>query len=82
MSGSVDRYDLVVIGGGSAGLTAARTAAALGARVALVECNQLGGECLWTGCVPSKALLHAAAEVHTARHANRYGLTAPTGPAA
>ncbi|MFD1662992.1 dihydrolipoyl dehydrogenase family protein [Streptomyces caeni] len=74
-------YDLVVIGGGSAGLTAARLAAALGARVALIERDRLGGDCLWTGCVPSKTLLVAAAQVHAARRADRYGLTAATGPA-
>lgn len=76
-----DPYDLVVIGGGSAGLTGARLAAALGASVALVDRGRLGGDCLWTGCVPSKTLLHAAAEVHTARHADRYGFPAVTGPA-
>ncbi|KJS63344.1 dihydrolipoyl dehydrogenase family protein [Streptomyces rubellomurinus] len=74
-------YDLVVIGGGSAGLTAARLAADLGAHVALIERDRLGGDCLWTGCVPSKTLLHAAAQVHAARRAHRYGLTAATGPA-
>ncbi len=52
---------MVVAGGGSAGLTGARTAARLGARVLLAEVNEPGGDCLWTGCVPSKALLHAAA---------------------
>jgi pyruvate/2-oxoglutarate dehydrogenase complex dihydrolipoamide dehydrogenase (E3) component len=77
----VTPYDLVVIGGGSAGLTAARTAARLGARTLLVERDRLGGDCLWTGCVPSKALLHAAAEVRAARGVGRYGLPAPTGPA-
>jgi pyruvate/2-oxoglutarate dehydrogenase complex dihydrolipoamide dehydrogenase (E3) component len=74
-------YDLVVIGGGSAGLTAARTAGRLGARVLLVERDRLGGDCLWTGCVPSKALLHVAAEVQAARGVGRYGLRAPHGPA-
>lgn len=74
-------YDLVVIGGGSAGLTAARTAARLGARTLLVERDRLGGDCLWTGCVPSKALLHVAAEVRAAREVGRYGLKAPDGPA-
>ncbi|MBO8202261.1 FAD-dependent oxidoreductase [Streptomyces smyrnaeus] len=69
-----DPYDLVVIGGGSAGLTAARTAGRLGARVLLAERERLGGDCLWTGCVPSKALLHVAAQVHAARGAGRYGL--------
>ncbi len=50
-------HDLVVIGGGTAGLVTAAGAAALGARVALVERERLGGDCLWTGCVPSKALI-------------------------
>src|SRR5688572_12099128 len=50
------RYDLVVIGGGTAGLVSAAGAAGLGARVALVERHLLGGDCLNTGCVPSKAL--------------------------
>ncbi|WP_415949125.1 dihydrolipoyl dehydrogenase family protein [Streptomyces sp. KLOTTS4A1] len=73
-------YDLVVIGGGSAGLTAARTAGRLGARTLLVERDRLGGDCLWTGCVPSKALLHVAAEVRAARGVGRYGLAAVSGP--
>ena len=50
-------HDIVVIGGGTAGLVTAAGAAALGARVALVEREALGGDCLWTGCVPSKALI-------------------------
>ncbi|WP_395293777.1 dihydrolipoyl dehydrogenase family protein [Kitasatospora hibisci] len=74
------RFDLVVVGGGSAGLTAARLAADLGARVALIERDRLGGDCLWTGCVPSKTLLHAAADIHTIRRANRYGFEPSTGP--
>jgi len=53
-------YDLIVIGGGSAGLVAAGGAGILGARVALVEKNLLGGDCLYTGCVPSKALIRSA----------------------
>ncbi len=60
------RYDLVVIGGGTAGLVTAAGAAGLGATVALVERDRLGGDCLNTGCVPSKALLasaHAAAAI-------------------
>ncbi|MGW0825390.1 dihydrolipoyl dehydrogenase family protein [Streptomyces sp. NPDC002845] len=77
----MNAYDLVVVGGGSAGLTAARTAGRFGARTLLVERDRLGGDCLWTGCVPSKALLHAAAEVRAAHGSGRYGLDAPTGPA-
>lgn len=55
------RPDLLVVGGGTAGIVGARTAASLGADVLLVEMARTGGECLWTGCVPSKALLAAAA---------------------
>ena len=63
-------YDLVVLGGGTAGLVTALGAAGLGARVALVERRMLGGDCLNVGCVPSKALLRSAraiGEMHTAR---------------
>ena len=70
------QYDIAVIGAGSAGLTAARFAARLGKRVALIEANRVGGDCTWTGCVPSKALLHAAKAAHIVRNANRYGITA------
>lgn len=55
-------YDLVVVGGGAAGLSAARSGARRGARTLLVERGRLGGECTFTGCVPSKALIEAAAE--------------------
>lgn len=57
-------HDVIVIGGGTAGLVSAAGAAALGARVALVERERLGGDCLWTGCVPSKALIAAARKQH------------------
>lgn len=77
----MNAYDLVVIGGGSAGLTAARTAGRFGARTLLVERDRLGGDCLWTGCVPSKALLHVAAEVQAARRVGAYGFPAASGPA-
>ena len=70
-----EHFDIAVIGAGSAGLTAARFAARLGKRVALIEANRVGGDCTWTGCVPSKALLHAAKAAHTVRNANRYGIT-------
>lgn len=68
-------YDLVVIGLGSAGLTAARIAAEqFDLRVAAVERDRVGGDCLWTGCVPSKALLATARAAHTMRIADRYGI--------
>lgn len=67
-------WDLLVIGGGSAGLVSAYTGAELGARVALVERSRTGGDCLWTGCVPSKSLLSAAAAVAAARRAQAFGV--------
>lgn len=77
----MDLVDLVVLGGGAAGIVAARTAAAFGARVVLIERQrQPGGDCLFTGCVPSKALRSAADQVATARRAGRFGLAAPDGP--
>jgi pyruvate/2-oxoglutarate dehydrogenase complex dihydrolipoamide dehydrogenase (E3) component len=54
------KYNLIVLGGGSGGLVVDPGAARLGLKIALVEKNKLGGDCLWTGCVPSKALLHSA----------------------
>ena len=69
-----ESYDLVIIGGGSAGLTAAGFAVQLGARVALVERDRIGGECTWTGCVPSKTLVKVAQVAHHMRTADRYGM--------
>lgn len=70
------RYDLVVVGLGSGGLVACDFAARLGLRVAGVEAASPGGDCLWSGCVPSKSLLAAAKLAHQMRHAGRFGLTA------
>ena len=67
-------YDLVVIGGGTAGLVTAAGSAGIGARVALVERDRLGGECLWNGCVPSKALITAARAAAGVGSASRYGV--------
>ncbi len=66
-------YDLIVISGGSAGLVAAGGAGVLGARVALIEKNALGGDCLYTGCVPSKTLIKSARFAHQWRKAKKYG---------
>jgi pyruvate/2-oxoglutarate dehydrogenase complex dihydrolipoamide dehydrogenase (E3) component len=67
-------YDFVVIGAGAGGLTAARFAARLGAKVALVERDRIGGDCTWTGCVPSKALIRVAKAAHEIRAGQRFGI--------
>ncbi len=74
-----DRYNLVVLGGGGGGLVSAAGAAALGARVALVEKHALGGDCLNVGCVPSKALIAAAKRAAAVRHAGEFGVRVPEG---
>lgn len=67
-------FDLCIIGGGAAGLVTAAGAAGLGAKVVLIENHRLGGDCLYTGCVPSKALLHQASLIHSAKQATKLGL--------
>ena len=73
-----DRYDLVAVGAGTAGLVAAHGAAALGAGVALIERNLLGGDCLNVGCVPSKTLVRTARLYAEMRNAVHYGALVPT----
>lgn len=68
------KADLVVIGAGSGGLSVAAGAAQLGLKVVLFEKGEMGGDCLNYGCVPSKALIAAAAAAHEARHAERLGV--------
>jgi pyruvate/2-oxoglutarate dehydrogenase complex dihydrolipoamide dehydrogenase (E3) component len=75
----VDGVDLVIVGCGSGGMTAAEFAAKVGKRVVVVERDRVGGDCLWTGCVPSKALIASARVAHHLRHADRMGL--PPSPA-
>ena len=76
MAGTAATYDLVVVGGGSAGLEAAKFAATFGKRAVIVEKAKLGGDCTWTGCVPSKTLLGAAKAAHAVRTANaKWGIT-------
>lgn len=70
-------YDVIVIGGGAAGLTSAGMAASFGAKTALVESKQLGGDCTWYGCVPSKALLKAAKVLNTIKTSEKYGIKSP-----
>ena len=67
-------YDMIVIGGGAAGLTASGMSAVLGAKTALVSSDRLGGDCTWFGCIPSKSLLKAAKVAHQVRTAAGYGL--------
>ncbi len=67
-------YDLVVIGGGTAGLVSAAGAASLGARVALVERDKLGGECLYYGCVPTKTLVKSARVAKLVNQAEEFGI--------
>ena len=66
---------MLVIGGGAGGLVTAAGSSNMGAHVALIERNLLGGDCLNTGCVPSKAFLKCANVVHAAKTAEEYGIT-------
>ena len=68
------KYNLVVLGAGTAGLVAANGAAGMGAKVAIIEKHLMGGDCLNVGCVPSKALIRAAHAAADARDAAEYGL--------
>jgi len=73
------RYNLVVIGAGTAGLVTAVGAAGLGAKVALIEKHFMGGDCLNVGCVPSKAIIRAARAVAAVREAAEFGVEVPPG---
>lgn len=75
-SGNDTPYDLIVIGAGTAGLTSSGFAGLLKAKVALIEKDEfLGGDCTWTGCVPSKALIKVARTAHEVRTAHKYGIS-------
>lgn len=71
-------YNVVVIGAGTAGLVTAAGTAGLGGRVALIERNRMGGDCLNFGCVPSKALIASARMLHAMRNSREYGFDPPT----
>ena len=73
-------YDMIIIGGGAAGLTVAAGAAQLGAKTALIEKEKLGGDCLHYGCVPSKTLIKAAKVYHYAKNLKAFGLPEVTVP--
>lgn len=72
--------DVLILGGGSGGYAAAFRAAQLGMTVTLVEADKVGGTCLHRGCIPTKALVHAAEVADTVAHANRIGIGAALGP--
>lgn len=72
--GTDSDFDLIVIGGGTAGMTVARQVAKAGKRVVLIEADRKGGECLYTGCVPSKTLLASAKRLHQIRGARAFGI--------
>lgn len=69
-----DRFDIAIIGAGSAGLIGAGFAATLGAKVALLESNRIGGDCTWTGCVPSKSVIHSAHIRHDVSRGPCFGI--------
>lgn len=75
MNRKTEKWDLVVLGGGTAGIVASKTAAGLGARVLLIEREKTGGDCLWTGCVPSKSILAAAHAASIAKTSANLGVT-------
>ena len=78
--GSSNDFDLVVLGAGTGGYSAAFRAAQLGLKVALVDEDKIGGTCLHRGCIPTKALLESAGFAERVRHAKDYGVTLPGEP--
>ena len=78
---ATETYDLLVIGAGAAGSTAASTAASNGTRVALIERDKIGGTCLNYGCDPTKTMIHIAKLLYRAQHADQYGLRIPNATA-
>src|SRR5690348_17192711 len=73
---TTDTFDIVILGGGSGGYACALRAAELGLSVALVERDKVGGTCLHYGCIPTKALLHAAEVADAARESEQFGIRA------
>lgn len=74
-----DAYDLVIIGGGAAGLTAAKFATRFDKSSIIIEKNKMGGDCTWTGCVPSKSLIASAKVANTVSKSHEYGITVNGG---
>jgi len=72
-------FDVIVLGAGSGGISAANLASGMGKKVALVEKRKIGGDCTWFGCVPSKALIKSSQIAHHLKHLRNYGLQLITG---
>lgn len=70
-----DQYDVVVIGAGTAGISASAFCAQFGTKCVMLEAHRVGGDCTWSGCVPSKSLIKASHVVHSAAEANKFGLS-------
>src|SRR5262249_44226951 len=77
-SDMADGFDLVIVGMGSGGMVAVEFAATLGLKVAVAERGRVGGDCLWTGCVPSKALIASGKIAHHMRTADQWGIEPAT----
>ena len=78
----MEKFDVIIIGGGSAGYAAARTAREVREKVAIIDNSiELGGLCILRGCMPSKTLIYSAEVLHLARHARLFGLDIPTANA-
>ena len=76
MADNAESFDIVILGGGSGGYACALRASQLGLSVALVEKDKLGGTCLHIGCIPTKALIHAAEVADAARESEQFGVRA------
>src|SRR6056297_185107 len=74
----MNKTKIAIIGAGSAGLTAARLAAKFGVDVTLFEKHRIGGDCLHTGCVPSKSIISIARKIYTAQNLKKFGVTTKT----
>ncbi len=69
-------YDIIVVGGGAAGLMASKIVKGLGKKVAIIEKNKIGGECTWTGCIPSKTMIKSSQIAHLINNSEKFGLKA------
>jgi pyruvate/2-oxoglutarate dehydrogenase complex dihydrolipoamide dehydrogenase (E3) component len=71
-------FDVIVIGGGAGGMSAAKTANGIGKKTLIVEKNKMGGDCTWFGCIPSKALIWAAKQLYQAKKLDAFSVRTKT----